>query len=78
MLAMLVLSIVSLNCPQNLGQSMYVPSNLVMTNFGSLAWIPMLDSLTEVELLPAGASCLGDVVCFRRLKLHLKLHPCLV
>ena len=42
---MLVLSIVSSNCPQNLGQSMYLPSNLVMTNFGSLAWIPMADSV---------------------------------
>ena len=56
MFSVLVLSIVSSNYPQNLGQFTYVPSNLAMTNFGSLAWIPMAHSVTEITGFPALAA----------------------
>ena len=36
---MLVLSIVSQNCPQNLGQSEKEPSNFVIISFGNLTWL---------------------------------------
>ncbi len=41
---MVVLSIVSINCPQNLCKSWKSPCNLKITNFGSLAPILYCDS----------------------------------